>query len=103
MEHQPNVGLFLERVMQATKPGGLIAVTVPPKKPYIVSGHLNLFNPGLLVDRLAVAGIDCLDAKVIQQGGNISVLARNSQTNMPKLNYDVGDLELLEAFFSFPS
>lgn len=102
LEHQPNVGLFIDRLIEAANPGGYLAITVPPRKPYIVSGHLNLFNPGLLVYRLVAAGIDCSDAKVFQQDGNISVLARNSRANFPALNYDVGDLELLQDFFPFP-
>lgn len=102
LEHQPNTGLFLQKLVEATKPGGHIAITVPPRKPYVVSGHLNLFNPGLLVYRLVAAGIDCSEAKVFQQDGNISVLARNLRANIPKLNYDVGDLSLLSDFFPFP-
>jgi len=102
LEHQPNVGLFLDKLVEATTPGGYIAITVPPRKPYVVSGHLNLFNPGLLVYRLVAAGIDCSDAKVFPQDGNISILARNSRTNVPALNYDVGDLQLLKDFFPFP-
>lgn len=102
LEHQENVGMFLGRVVSATKPGGLIAITVPPRKPYLVSGHVNLFNPGLLVYRLVLAGIDCSHAKVFQQDGNISILVSHSTFEVPNLNYDVGDLDLLRDFFPFP-
>lgn len=103
LEHQENIGLFLRKVVEATKPEGLIAITVPPRKPYIVSGHVNLFNPGLLVYRLVLAGIDCSLAKVFQQDGNISIIVPRSKRNLPQLNYDVGDLELLSEFFPFPT
>lgn len=101
LEHQENPGVFLDKLVSRAKEGGYIAVIVPPRKPYIVSGHVNLFNPGLLVYRMVLAGLDCKDAKVFQFDGNICFLARKRRIVLPKLHYDVGDLSTLSKFFPF--
>src|SRR4051812_37862219 len=76
LEHQRNVGSFLERLIGLAKPGGLIAITVPPARHRIVGGHLTLWNAGLLLYNLVLAGLDCRHAKVLSYGYNISVIVR---------------------------
>lgn len=49
LEHQENVGSFLKKMVSLCAEDGFIAIAVPPRKPFIVSGHINLFNPGLRV------------------------------------------------------
>ena len=38
LEHQRNVGLFLEKCFNDLTDGGILAITVPPAKPQIVGG-----------------------------------------------------------------
>lgn len=99
LEHQPNIQYFLDKLISLLEDGGWLALAVPPRKPFIVSGHINLFNPGLLVYRCVLAGLDCSKAKIFQYDGNICALIKVHKVKMPKLNFDVGDLQILEKYF----
>src|SRR4051812_35476048 len=61
LEHQPNVQVFLHKIFRDLKLGGVLALTVPPLKHEIVGGHLTLWNAGLVLYNLVVAGFDCRD------------------------------------------
>ena len=103
LEHQLNVNLFLKKIASVTKPGGVIAITVPPLKHLIVGGHLTLWNAGLVVYNMVLGGIDCNDAHIKVYGYNISVIAYNNSFVMPKLVFDRGDLETLAPYIpNFP-
>ena len=101
LEHQENVKIFLDKITAVVKDCGYLAIAVPPRKPFIVSGHVNLFNPGLLIYRLVLSGIDCSAAKVFQYDGNICVLLRYESVTLPQLTYDIGDIENLSHLFPF--
>ncbi|MEC7120496.1 MAG: class I SAM-dependent methyltransferase [Pseudomonadota bacterium] len=98
LEHQPDSGAFIQRLMQDCKPNGWLAISVPPLKHEIVGGHLTLWNAGLLLYQLAFAGINCRDAKVMTYGYNISVVVQNRPIERPALDYDAGDVDRLAAF-----
>lgn len=99
LEHQLNVNSFLTKCYSEINDGGYIAVTVPPLKHEIVGGHVTLWNPGLLLYNLILAGFDCSEAMVASYGYNISVIVKKKPFEMPELNYDFGDIEKLRAFF----
>ncbi len=101
LEHQPNVNLFLRKVHGDLRDGGVLAVTVPPLKHNIVGGHLTLWNAGLLLYNLVLAGFDCRQARVKHYGYNISVIVQKTPANIPydKLKYDSGDIDTLAPFF----
>lgn len=99
LEHQINPGIFLQRLASLLKEGGVIAITVPPLKHKIVGGHVTLWNPGLLLYQMILAGIDCSEAAILQYGYNISVIARVKTIELPELVYDNGDVDRLKAFF----
>jgi hypothetical protein len=100
LEHQPNPNLFLKKCFRDC--GRYFAVTVPPLKREIVGGHLTLWNAGLLVYNMVIAGWDCRHANVMTYGYNISVVVEKKKANLPTLNMDHGDIELLAEFFPFP-
>jgi SAM-dependent methyltransferase len=102
LEHMPDVGFFLDKLISLVNEDGYIAVAVPPRKPFIVSGHINLFNPGMLVYRFILAGLDCSKAKIFQYDGNICILIKKNTVELPDLRHDVGDLELLRDYFPMP-
>ncbi|AMS41165.1 class I SAM-dependent methyltransferase [Aminobacter aminovorans] len=110
LEHQPDVGLFLRKCYRDLRPGGLLAVTVPPAKPDVVGGHLTTWNAGLLIYNLIVAGFDCRDARVSAPYAsgpgyppyNISVLVLKRRAALPPLRFDNGDIETLAPFFPVP-
>jgi FkbM family methyltransferase len=99
LEHQPNVNLFLKKLRKDLKEGGTLAITVPPMKAEIVGGHLSLWNAGLLLYNLVMAGFDCKEARVLRYGYNISVVLENQEAELPALSYDKGDIEKLLKFF----
>jgi len=98
LEHQLDAHRFLGRLHAATAEGGVLAVTVPPAKSEIVGGHVSLWNAGLLLYRLVLAGFDCRQARVRSHGYNISVLLEKRSIVLPELAYDCGDLRRLRAF-----
>lgn len=100
LEHQRNAGIFLDRCFSLVAPGGWFAVTVPPLKSRIVGGHVSLWNEGLLLYHLVLAGFDCRFAKVLRYGYNISVIVQKSEpVCLDGLIYDSGDLITLKQYF----
>jgi len=99
LEHQLNVGLFLKRIFKDVKENGLVCITVPPAKDTIVGGHLSLWNAGLLLYNLILAGFDCSEAMVATYGYNITVMVKKKTAILPELKYDTGDIESLIRFF----
>jgi SAM-dependent methyltransferase len=99
LEHQLNVQSFLKKIKSNLKEGGWLAITVPPLKHQIVSGHLSLWNAGLLLYNLIIAGFNCEDAKVKTYDYNISIVVKNKSFELPQLNYNYGDLITLYDYF----
>ena len=99
LEHQLNPGMFLRKVFTDAKEGGAVCITVPPLKHQIVSGHLTLWNAGLLLYNMIIAGFDCSQAMVKTYGYNVSVLVIKKSYVQPKLTYNAGDLERLKPYF----
>jgi SAM-dependent methyltransferase len=99
LEHQLNPNLFLRKVHSLLREGGVLAITVPPLKHDIVGGHLALWNPGLLLYHLVIAGFDCREAALRQYGYNITCLLVKKSIQLPELHMDTGDIERLKPFF----
>ena len=99
LEHQLNVNHFLTKIFHTLKDDGVFAITVPPLKHAIVGGHVTLWNAGLLLYNLILAGFDCKDAAVKSYGYNISVIVNKRTAILPELNYDAGDINALNEFF----
>jgi len=101
LEHSPNPNLFLSKCFNDLHDNGILAVTVPPLKNDIVGGHVTLWNAGLLLYHLILAGFDCSKANVKSYGYNISVIVRKCPVILPKLKMDYGDIEKLSKYFPF--
>ena len=99
LEHILNVDDFLQKCFHDLKPGGYLAVTVPPAKYELVGGHVSLWTEGLLLYRLILAGFDCSKAMVGVYGYNISVIVQKQESILPPLAMDCGDIERLKHFF----
>ena len=76
---------YSEKINSILKEGGVLAITVPPLKNEIVGGHLSLWNSGILLYQLVVAGFDCREAIVKKYGYNISVIVKKNKINI-KIN-----------------
>jgi SAM-dependent methyltransferase len=99
LEHQINVYNFLKKVAINLNEDGYFAVTVPPLKDEIVGGHVTLWNAGLLLYNLILAGFDCSEAMVKTYGYNISVIVKYKPIKVPPLKMDFGDIETLAPYF----
>jgi SAM-dependent methyltransferase len=100
LEHQPNPNLFLKKIHNDLKEDGVLAITVPPLKHDIVGGHVSLWNAGLLMYQLIIAGFDCRDISIKSYGYNIGIiLKKRSILNYPDLSYDSGDIKKLVQYF----
>ena len=99
LEHQLNVHNFLVKIYDILNEDGWLAITVPPLKHTIVSGHVTLWNAGLVLYNLVVAGFDCSYAKIKTYGYNISIIVQKRSFEMPALTYNSGDLIRLENRF----
>lgn len=98
LEHQPNANLFLKRCFDLVADEGWLAITVPPLKHPIVGGHVSLWNAGLVLYQMVLAGNDCSDAVVMNYGYNISVLVRRRPIIVPALEFDSGDIGRISRF-----
>lgn len=98
LEHQRNVGLFLDNIYKACRDNGIVAITVPPAHPQVLGGHLTLWNAGLLLYNMVLAGFDCSQARLCTYGFNISLIVRKVPADLPSLDYDNGDVERISRF-----
>ena len=99
LEHQLNPNLFLRKLHSLLAEGGVLAITVPPLKHEIVGGHVTLWNAGLLLYHLALAGFDCAEAAILRYAYNISIIVKKRTIpHLPMLGYCNGDLEQLAPF-----
>ena len=101
LEHVLNVQAFLLKVFSLIKDNGILAITVPPLKHDIVTGHINLFNSGILLYRLICAGFDCSAASVKTYGYNISVIVHKKAIDIP-ISAHPYKLPQLIKFFPMP-
>ena len=100
LEHQLNVNHFLKKINSILVVGGVLAISVPPLKHNIVGGHVSLWNAGLLLYNLILAGFDCSNAAVKTYGYDVSVIVKKMPIlKLPELEYDHGDIEKLSKFF----
>lgn len=76
LEHVDDPQAMLRKMFSDLRPGGLLAITVPPAQHAVAGGHFTLWNAGLLLYHLVRAGFDCRHARVKQYGYNLSVLVR---------------------------
>lgn len=105
LEHQRDPGIFLERCLYYLAEDGVLVVTVPPLKHNIVGGHVTLWNAGLLLYHLILAGQDCKKAAVKEYGYNISVIVKKASVPedvLSSLHMDTGDIVRLQNYFPVP-
>ena len=77
LEHSFSLLLALREWYRVLKPGGYLAVTVPPHKEQIVSGHFNVgWNIGQLMYLLGISGYDLKSGLFLEEGYNVRALVR---------------------------
>ena len=103
LEHQQNVGLFIDKKISCTKNQGYICTIVPIRKPFVTGGHFTIWNGGLLLYNFVMAGIDCSKCYLIQKDYEICLVVKNQRfdPNVLDLKYDRGDIDKLRYYFPF--
>lgn len=88
VEHQRNVGAFLDRLFALVRDGGYLVITCPPEVTHWITGdHCEWMNGGKLLYHLVMAGFDCRDAKVLTYGYNVSVIVKKVPNNLPHVSW----------------
>lgn len=95
LEHQRNVGQFIEKLLSCCAPDGWIAITVPFPHRRLWGGHVSLWTPGLLVYNVVLCGIDLSAASLFYGHREISLVFKPQRATLPPLTYDSGDLNAL--------
>ncbi len=100
LEHVHDPHAFLSKCFSDLHDDGLLAITVPPAQHAVVGGHFTLWNAGLLLYHLVLAGFDCESARVKQYGYNLSVLVRKQAIPLDAIPSDPNyPVERLRAYF----
>lgn len=100
LEHQRNVGIFIEKLIAVCKPDGYICITVPFPHRNIFGGHLTLWQPGILAYNIVMCGIDLSNAKMLYGYREISVIFKPIKIELPTtISFDNGDVRKLEKYF----
>ena len=92
------MNLFLVKIHTVLKEGGILGISVPPFKHNIVGGHLTVWNTGLLLYNLVLAGFDCTHAWARKYGYNISVVLEKRTIIPQGLEYDNGDIDRIAEY-----
>ncbi|MEJ0044216.1 MAG: methyltransferase domain-containing protein [Rhizomicrobium sp.] len=96
LEHQRNIGSFIERLIACCSPDGHVCITLPDPHRALHGGHLSLWSPGLLAYNVALCGVDISDAVFVRGSNEFSMFFRPKAVPLPgNLTYDNGDLDLL--------
>ena len=109
LEHQRNVGAFLERLYGLLKPNGVLAVIVPIHPPErLVAGHLTAWSAYLLVYNLVLAGFDCKEARILHTYELSLIVEKTPTAGVNHHNStpgaEAGDmLKNLEQYFPMPA
>lgn len=103
LEHMRNPGAVLDRMRSELNIGGWLCIVVPPMKQEIVGGHVSLWNAGLLLYHLVLAGFDCRQAMVKSWGYNVAVIVRaTKRIKLTGLVHDIGDIAIVSQYFPVP-
>ena len=77
LEHQRDVGTFLNKMFDDLTDGGVPAITVSYQaNSRLDFGHCNLFSPLILIYHHVCAGFDCIEASVKSYNDNIGIIVR---------------------------
>lgn len=104
LEHQRNIGNFIEKMYDVLADDGILAIAVPvhPRQ-RMVSGHISNWNAGLLIYNLVLGGFNCREASLIQQADlNLVVRKKPAQGSDIHTPAAWDYVDTLAQYFPFP-
>jgi hypothetical protein len=85
LEHQRNVGQFLDKMFDDLCDGGVLALTVPfDLSTNLTFGHCNSFSPLGLLYQLVLAGFDCSGVSLRCYNYNIGIIVKKKYNGIPR-------------------
>lgn len=96
LEHQRNVGEFIDRLIGCCAEDGKVCITVPDPHRHLWGGHVTLWTPGLLAYNVVLCGVDISQAEFVRGSGEFSLFFAPRRVTLPSdLSFDYGDLDKL--------
>jgi SAM-dependent methyltransferase len=84
-EHQRNPGLFLDKIFDDLKEGGILALTVPFQiDHHVLFGHINITSPLMMIYHLICAGFDCSGISLKCFNGSIGVVLKKKYNGIAR-------------------
>ena len=99
LEHQRNVGSFINKLIECCDDNGNICITLPDPHRNLWGGHLSIWSPGLLAYNIVLCGIDLSSSIFIRGTNEFSILFKPVKISLPNdLTFDSGDLNKLSSY-----
>ena len=76
IEHQRNVGDFLDRIFDVLSYDGVLIISAPSEDHNLIEGHLNSFNVPLFLQQMIHAGFDCKGGKFLSAMENSFIVSK---------------------------
>lgn len=86
LEHQRNIGTFLDKIYQDLKEDGVLVITVPSSLCPLMIGHPNIFTPLHLVYHLILAGFDCQNVSIKYYDWQFTILLQKKSNNIKSIS-----------------
>ena len=101
LEHQRNVGSFLEHCDKAIRKGGYFVFVLPYPHWDLQGGHISQMSPRTVLYNLVLAGIDCSQSKAVKGVGEFTIVVRKqakAELDELGLTMDRGDVGKLSRY-----
>ena len=85
LEHQRNVGMFINKLVDCCTQDGHIAITVPFPHRLLWGGNVTLWSPGLLAYNVVLYGVDLSAATLIYGYRETSLIFSPRRVKLPDL------------------
>ena len=82
IEHQRNVGLFLDKIFDILSDDGVLIISAPKEDHNLIEGHLSSFNVPLFLQQMIHAGFDCKDGKFLSTIENSFIVSKADNFDM---------------------
>ena len=82
IEHQRNVGLFLDRIFDVLSDDGVLIISAPKEDRNLIEGHLNSFIFPLFLQQMIHAGFDCKNGKFLSAIENSFIVSKADNFDM---------------------